>query len=120
MRMTSFLFGLMERRKLEQFLKNFNKTHPDVKFKLEPGKENISFMHLQVNLSNRKLDRDLHIEATHYHEYRKHTSFHLDDTKKSILYTHTLHLSRHCSFEEDFERNKSATASQRKISRGNR
>lgn len=75
-RRTSFLFGLMERRKLEQFLKKLNKTHPDLKFKLESDKENISFMHLPVNLSNRKLNRDLHIEATHYHEYHKHTSFH--------------------------------------------
>ena len=33
-------------------------------------------------------------------------SSHPDHTKKSIVYSQALRLSRLCSFEEDFERNK--------------
>ena len=47
---------------------------------------------------------DLHIKATDFHQYLEYTSSHPDHTKKSIVYSQLLRLSRLCSFEEDFER----------------
>ena len=59
---TSFLFGL--RDELEQFLKELNKIHPNLKFAHESSTEMISFLDLSVSLSNGKLYINVYIKAT--------------------------------------------------------
>ena len=42
---------------------------------------------------------DLHIKGTDCHQYLEYTSSHPEHTKKFIIYSQTLRLSRLCSFE---------------------
>ena len=60
-------------------------------------------MDLFVGLCNGNLYTDLHIKATDCHQYLDFTASHSKHTKKSIVYSQTLRLSRLCSFQQDFE-----------------
>ena len=51
-------------KELEHFLKELNKTHPNLIITHESSKEKISFLDLSVRLSNGKLYTDLYNEAT--------------------------------------------------------
>ena len=93
-------------QELQRFLQELNKTHPNLKFTHELSKEKISFLDLSVSLSNGNLYTDLHIKATDCHQYLEYTSSHPEHTKKSIIYSQTLCLSRLCSFEQEFEGHK--------------
>ena len=59
----SFIWTHRE-NELEHFLKELNKTHPNLIITHESSKEKISFLDLSVRLSNGKLYTDLYIEAT--------------------------------------------------------
>ena len=93
--------------KLEQFVKELNKTHSNLKFMNESSEEKISFLNLSVCLCNGKPFTDLHNKATDCHQYLEYTSPHPDHTKKSTVYSQELRLSRLCSFEEDIVSKKS-------------
>ena len=95
--MTSFFFSY------QRFLQELNKTHPNLKFTHESSKEKISFLDLSVSLCNGNLYTDLHIKATDCHLYLKYMSSHPEHTKKSIIYSQTLRLSRLFSFQQGFE-----------------
>ena len=66
----------------------------------------ISFLDLSVSLSNGNLYTYLHIKATDCHQYLEYTSSYPEHTKKSLIYSQTLRLSRLYSFEQDFEGHK--------------
>ena len=63
-------------------------------------------MDLSVSLSDGNLYTDLHIKATDCHQHLEYTSSQPEHTKKSIIYSQTLRLSRLCSFEQEFEGHK--------------
>ena len=90
--------------KLEEFLKDFNNYHPNIKFTFEFNKESIPFLDLQVSLSRRQLTTDLLIKSTDKHQYFHYTYAHPDHTKRSIVFSQTLRVSRICSNKTDFER----------------
>ena len=48
----------------------------------------------------------LHIKVTDHHQYLHYTSSHPHHTKRSIVYSQALRVSRICSFEEDFKRHR--------------
>ena len=73
---------------------------------MHKSSKDISFLYLSF-LDYGRLYTDLHLKATDCHQYLEYKSSHSDHTKKSTVYTQALHLSRLCSFEEDFECNKS-------------
>ena len=93
------------KEKLEEFLKGFNNYHPNIKFTHEFNKENIPFLDLKVSLSGRQLTTDLHIKSTDKHQYLHYTSAHPDHTKRSIVFSQALRVSRIFSNEIDSERN---------------
>ena len=93
-------------QKLQRFLQELNKTHLNLKFVHESNKEKISFLDLSVSLCNGNLYTDLHIKAADCHQYLEYTSSHPEHTKKSIIYSQTLRLSRLCSFEQEFKGHK--------------
>ena len=92
--------------KLEQFLVDFNKFHPSLKFTHESSRKNVTFLDVDVKFLNGKIFTDLHIKATDRHQYLHYTSSHPHHTKRSIVYSQALRVSRICSFEEDFERHR--------------
>ena len=91
-------------RKTCIFLNNLNNYHPNIKFTHESNKEHIPFLDLNVNLSGNKLSTDLYIKPTDRHQYLHYTSSHPEHTKKSVVYSQALRLSRICSEEKDCEK----------------
>ena len=90
--------------KLASFIDDLNSYHPNIKFTHESNKEHIPFLDLNVNLSGNKLSSDLYIKPTDMHQYLHYTSSHPEHTKKSLVYSEDLRLSRICSEEEDFKK----------------
>ena len=76
-----------------KFLREPNKTHPNLKFTHKPSKEMKLFLDLSVSLCNVKLCTDLQIKANDCH-HLYYTSSYPDHTKKSIVYSKALCLSR--------------------------
>ena len=93
-------------QKLKSFLESLNTFHPNIKFTHESSKECISFLDLSVSLSGNKLSTDLYIKPTDRHQYLHYSSSHPDHTKKSIIFSQALRLSRLCSKEIDFVKHK--------------
>ena len=83
--------------KLVSFMTEFNNYHPNIKFTYESNKENITFLDLDVSLSGNKLTTDLHTKSTDKHRYLHYTSAHPAHTKRSIIYSRALRMSRICS-----------------------
>ena len=92
------------KEKLEEFLKDFNNYHPNIKLTHEFNKESIPFLDLKVSLSVGQLTTDLHIKSTDKHQYLHYTSAYPDPTKLSIVFSQALRLSRICYNKADFER----------------
>ena len=53
-----------------------------------------------------KITTDLHVKPTDRHQYLHFSSAHLNHTKRSVVFSQTLRISRLCSNESDFEQNK--------------
>ena len=94
-------------KELEQFMLSFNSFTPNLKFTYEPSKKDISFLDLKVSLSKDKLSTDLHIKLTDCHQSLHYSSNHPEHTKRSIVYSELLRVSRICSLENNFNRHKS-------------
>ena len=90
--------------KLAIFLNDLNNYHPNIKFTIESNKDHIPILYLSVKLSCNKLSTDLYVKSTDRHQYLHYTSSHPEHTKKSVVYSQALRLSRICSKEKDFEK----------------
>ena len=62
----------------------------------------ISFLDLIINVSEQKLKTTLHIKSTDRHQYLHYASSHLEHTKRSVVFSQTLRISR-CSDGIDFK-----------------
>ena len=92
--------------KLEGFLDNFTKSHPNLRFTHAYSGKSATFLDLDVKIIDRQIFTDLHIKATDRHQYLYYTSSHPYYTKRSIVYSQALRVSRICSFENDFIRHR--------------
>ena len=63
----------------------------------------ISFLNLNVKLSNGKLQTSLYVKPTRRHQQFHFQSSHPKHTKRSVVYSQTLRVSRECSQEEDYK-----------------
>ena len=90
--------------KLEGFLDYFTKFHPNLRFTHEYSRKNVTFLDLDVKIVDGKIFTDLHIKDTDRNQYLHYTSSHLYHTKRSIVYSQDLRVSRICSFENGFIR----------------
>ena len=70
----------------------------------ECNKEHIPFLDLNVKLSGNKLSSDLYIKSTDRHQHLHYMYSHPEHTKKSVVYSQALRLSRICSEEKDFKK----------------
>ena len=75
----------MVKKKLKVFLEDLNKFHPNLKFKSDSSEENVAFLDLKVKLKQGKIETDLH-------------------TKRSIVFSQSLRISRMCSQTQDFKK----------------
>ena len=65
-------------------------------------KKSIAFLDLDVGLYNGRLESTVHVKPTNRHQYLHYSSSHPEDTKRSIVFSQTLRVSRICSHKKDF------------------
>ena len=90
-------------QKLDSFLNELNKFHPNLSFTYETSKERVNFLDLNISIRNGTISTDLYIKPTDGHQYLHYKSSHPEHIKNSILYSQALRLSRICSSEKDFK-----------------
>ena len=57
-----------------------------------------------MSLSGGQLTTDLHIKSTDKHQYLPYTSAHADHSKRSMVFSQALGVTRICYIKRDFER----------------
>ena len=87
---------------LSLFLEDLNNFHPNIKFFHEVNKESIQFLDLNIRLSDGNISTNLYVKPTDRHQILHYTSFHPDHTKRSIVFSQALRVSRICSEKSDF------------------
>ena len=85
-------------------INNLNNYDPNSKFTQEYSKKEIPFLDLKVGIKNGNITTDLYVKDTDRHQYLHYTSAHPYHTKKSIVFSQALRLSRLCTFEKNFGR----------------
>ena len=71
-------------------------------FTYESSKKSIAFLDLDVAVYNGRLESTVHIKPTDRHQYLHYSFSHPEQTKRSIVFSQTLCVSRICSCEKDF------------------
>ena len=68
------------------------------------GRKSTTFLDLDVALYNRRLESTVHVKSTDTdrHQYLQHSSSHPEHTKRSVVFSQTLRVSRIYSREKDF------------------
>ena len=92
-------------KELQTFLCSLNEFHTDIKFTYESSKESIAFLDLKV-VKNSNIITDLYVKSTDCHQYLHYLSAHPNHTKRSVVFSQTLRISRLCSYEENFIKHK--------------
>ena len=101
-----FLICTHGEESLKKFLEELNDFSQYLKFTNEYSAENIPFLDLKLGLKDGKVTTDLHVKRTDLHQYLHFSSAHPNHTKRSVVFSQTLRISRLCSNESDFEWNK--------------
>ena len=81
----------------------FNNFNPNIEFSYEFSEASVNFLDLNVKLSNGKLQISLYVKPADRSQYFHFQSSHPEPTKRSIVYSQTLRVSRTCSQEEDYK-----------------
>ena len=84
-------------------MEKFNNFTPNLRFMYESSEKSISFLDLIITTSERKLKTTLHIKSTDHHQYLHYASSHPEHTKRSVVFSQTLRISRLCSEENYFK-----------------
>ena len=91
-----FFISTHVEKKLQNFLEKRNNFYPKIKFTHESNKENISFLNLNVKLSDEPLETDWYIKPTDRHQYLQYSFSHPEHTKRSIVFSQGARVSRTC------------------------
>ena len=73
-----------------EFLKDLNEFHPNLKFTYEKSKEKNNFLDLVIKLTDDKIVTDPHCKSTDSHQYLHYDSYHIEQVKRSIVFSQTL------------------------------
>ena len=92
--------------KLTQFLEDLNAFDSNIKFTHEYNRKEIPFLDLKVGIKDGKITTNLYVKDTDRHQYLQYTSAHPHHTKRSVVFSQTLRISRLCTFERDFKSHK--------------
>ena len=76
------------------FLEDLNEFHPNLKFTSDSSDENNAFSDLKVKLKQGKIETDLQVKSTGRHQYLHYTSSHPEHTKRSMVFSQSLRISR--------------------------
>ena len=75
-----------------------------VKFASVSSEENVAFLDLKVKLKQGKIETDLHVKATDRHQYLHYISSDPEHTKRPLVFSQSLRVSRICSQAKDFRK----------------
>ena len=89
------------KKHVETFLQELNNFNPDLKFTYESNEKEIPFLDLKVKLNEGKIRTYLYIKSTDRYQYQHFISWHPNHTKRSIVYSQRLRVTRMCSEKED-------------------
>ena len=81
---------------------DFNTFNSNIQFTYESSKKGIAFLDLDVGLYNGRLESTVHVKSTDRHQYLHYSFLHPEHTKRSIVFSQTLRVSRICSREKNF------------------
>ena len=101
-----FLIWTHGEESLKKFLEELNDFNQYIKFTYEYSAKSVPFLDLKVGLKDGKITTDLHVKPTDRRRYLHFSSAHPNHTKCSLGFSQTFRMSRLCSNESDFERNK--------------
>ena len=93
-------------QELQTFLRSLNEFPTDIKFTYESSKETTAFFDLKVRVKNSQIFTDLHVKSTACHQYFYYLSAHPNHSKRSVVFSQALRISRLCSYEESFIKHK--------------
>ena len=91
-------------KELHKFMEDLNNHQPNIKFTYTFSKNCVPFLDLDVQVSGGELTTNLHIKPTDRHQYLHFTSSHPNHTKRSIVYSPALRVSRIYSRERNFRK----------------
>ena len=98
-----FLIWTHGENHLKNCMMEFNNFNPNIKFTYEFSKASVNFLDLSVKLSDGKLQISLYVKPADRSQYFLFQASHPEHTKRSIVYSPTLRVSRTCSQEEDYK-----------------
>ena len=87
-------------------MRSLNELHTDIKFTYESSRETIAFLDLKVSIKNSKIITYLYVKSTDCHQYLHYLPAHPKHTKRSVVFSQTLHISRLSSSEKNFIKHK--------------
>ena len=99
----SFIWTYGE-KELHRFMEDINNNQPNIKLTYTFSKNRVPFLDLDVESSGGELTTNIYIKPTDRHQYIHYTSSHPNHTKRSILYSEAIRVSRICSRECDFRK----------------
>ena len=82
-----FLIWTHGENSLKNLMTEINNFNPNIKFTYEFSKASINFLHLNIKLSNGKIQTSLYVKPTNHHQYPHFQSSHPKHTKRSIIYS---------------------------------
>ena len=91
------------KEELKKFMGKFNNFTPNLRFTYESSEKSTSLLDLIMTASEQKLKATLHMKSTDRHQYLRYASSHPEHTKRSVVFSQTLRISRLCSEENDFK-----------------
>ena len=86
------------------FLEDLNKFHPNLKFKSNSSEENVACLDVMIKLKQGKTETYLHFKSMARHQYLHYTSSHTEHTRRSIVFSQSLRISRIYSQAENFRK----------------
>ena len=87
---------------LQEFLESLNEYHTTIKFTATWSTKEVTFLDIQVYVTEHGIHTDLHVKPTDTHQYLHINSCHPKHCKNAIPYSQALRLRRICSEQEDF------------------
>ena len=100
-----FLYWAHGEKRLQSFLRSLINSTQIIKFTHELSRGNISFLHVNVKLSEGKFEPNLDVKPTDRHQYLHYSSSHAEFTKRSIVFSQDIRVSRTCPYEKNFRKN---------------
>ena len=98
-----FFIWTHRKEELKTFMEKLNNFTPNLRFTYESSEKSTSFLDLIITISEQKLKTTLHMKSTDHLQYLHYASSHPEHTKRSVIFSQTLRISRLCSEKNDFK-----------------